>query len=89
VSAWHHAARWRALRLRALRRDGWRCVRCGARHRLEVDHVVPREERPDLAWSVDNLQALCAGCHIDKTREEQGKKSDPERHKWRRLVSSL
>ena len=29
--------RWKALRLEALRRDGWRCAQCGARGRLEVE----------------------------------------------------
>ncbi|MFP4126844.1 MAG: HNH endonuclease [Alphaproteobacteria bacterium] len=89
MAAWHHAARWRALRLQALRRDGWRCVRCGARHGLEVDHIAPREDRPDLAHDLDNLQVLCGPCHAAKTAAEQGRKADPERRKWRAAVAGL
>lgn len=89
MAAWHQRARWRALRLQALRRDGWRCVRCGARHGLEVDHVQPREQRPDLAHSLDNLQTLCGGYHAVKTADERGRKADPERRKWRLAVDTI
>ena len=28
-----------------------------------VHHVEPRKARPDLAYDLDNLQALCQPCH--------------------------
>jgi 5-methylcytosine-specific restriction protein A len=28
-----------------------------------VHHLEPRKKRPDLAFEVDNLQALCQPCH--------------------------
>lgn len=81
--------RWPALRLQALRRDDWQCVQCGARGRLEVDHVLAVRDRPDLAFSLDNLQSLCASCHSTKTRSEMGfGPIDPERVKWRRFLRS-
>jgi 5-methylcytosine-specific restriction endonuclease McrA len=89
MASWHQHARWRALRLQALRRDGWRCVRCGARHGLEVDHLQPRDARPDLAHDLGNLQTLCGPCHAAKTAAEQGRKSHPEKKKWRRAVDEL
>ena len=79
--------RWPALRLQALRRDGWACVKCGARGRLEVDHVQPVRDRPDLAFDESNLQTLCRTHHTLKTRAELGMgEPDPERQKWREVL---
>ena len=82
--------RWKGLRIEALRRDGWACVQCGARGRLEVDHIKPVRDAPDLAFDLGNLQALCPSCHTRKTRIECGHKDpSPDRLKWRELVSAL
>lgn len=54
-------------------RDGHACVVCGSSENLEVDHVEPVRERPDLAFSVDNLQTLCASCHSKKSVEESNR----------------
>lgn len=81
--------RWPALRLAAKRRDGWQCVQCGARGRLEVDHILPVRDRPDLAFDLDNLQPLCASCHGKKTRREMNlPELSPERLAWRNLLKS-
>lgn len=82
--------RWPALRLEALRRDGWQCVQCGRRGRLEVDHILPVRERPDLAFVLANLQSLCGSCHAKKTRQEFAiPEPDPERNRWRTAVADL
>ncbi|MEM1396049.1 MAG: HNH endonuclease [Pseudomonadota bacterium] len=82
--------RWKALRLEALRRDGFQCVQCGARGRLEVDHIKPVRTHPELSFVPDNLQTLCPSCHTRKTRIECGHKPPhPERLKWRAAVEAL
>ena len=82
--------RWKALRLKALERDGWCCVQCPERRGLEVDHVLPVRDRPDLAWSIDNLQCLCGRCHARKTRVEIGLgQPNPAREAWKSLVRDL
>ena len=82
--------RWKALRLKALERDGWRCVQCPERRGLEVDHVLPVRDRPDLAWSIDNLQCLCGRCHARKTRLDIGLgRPNPARDAWKSLVRDL
>jgi 5-methylcytosine-specific restriction endonuclease McrA len=81
--------RWPALRLQALRRDGWQCRVCGSRHRLEVDHIEPVFKRPDLAFVLDNTQVLCARHHAEKTRRETGRELTPEQERWRALLSHL
>lgn len=87
----HRDRRWPALRLAAKRRDGFRCVECGARGRLEVDHIKPVRDAPERAFDVDNLQALCPGCHSRKTRHDMGfvEELDPRRVAWRALVHEL
>ena len=50
--------RWPALRYRAKRRDDWKCVKCGAVGRLEVDHINPVRTHPELAFDLNNLQSL-------------------------------
>ncbi len=61
---------WRKLRMRALKRDKGRCQCCGASAhdgvRLHVDHIKPRQVRPDLALALNNLQTLCEDCNVGK-----------------------
>lgn len=82
--------RWKRLRFEILRRDGWQCVQCGARGRLEVDHILPVRTHPELSFDRGNLQCLCPGCHTRKTRVECGHTpTDPDRQKWREAVAEL
>ena len=82
--------RWKGLRQLALRRDGWQCVSCGARGRLEVDHIKPVRTHPDLSFELTNLQTLCVPCHTRKTRLECGHPPlSPERAAWRKSVAEL
>ena len=63
----HHAVdkRQQALFRRAvLERDGYQCVRCGKRSRLEADHIVSLAEGGQ--HHPDNGQTLCRKCHMDK-----------------------
>jgi group II intron reverse transcriptase/maturase len=55
-------------RIKAFRRDGWRCRTCGQKSKqLEAHHVkpVPRYGKYDIqaVHSVDNLMTMCANCH--------------------------
>ena len=94
---WHRPSRkvcrtkrWARLRVAALRRDGWACVRCGARGRLEVDHVQPVRDAPGRAYDLGNLQCLCKPCHAAKTAVEVGlPEISPERRRWRELVAEM
>ena len=61
-------SRWRRRRKQALKRDGYRCVRCDAPYPLEVDHINgdPFDDR------LVNLQTLCVSCHRRKSRPGGG-----------------
>ena len=82
--------RWKGLRLQALRRDGFACVQCGARGRLEVDHIEPVRTAPDRAFDLSNTQSLFPACHTRKTRIECGHPElPPARRAWRDLVAGM
>lgn len=83
--------RWPALRLAAKRRDGFKCVQCSARGRLEVDHIKPVRTHPELSFTLENLQTLCIRCHSAKTKLEVGfgHEVDPKRAAWRDLVDAM
>lgn len=82
--------RWQAIRHAVLERDGWACVQCGDRRRLECDHIKPVRTHPHLAFDPGNVQALCGPCHSRKTRIECGHKpTPPDRLKWRDSVNTL
>ena len=82
--------RWKGVRYLAKRRDGFKCVKCGAVGRIEVDHIKPVRDAPELAYELSNLQTLCTPCHSRKTRLEIGLgKDDPERNAWRDAVAAL
>jgi 5-methylcytosine-specific restriction enzyme A len=82
--------RWAILRAAVLERDGFKCVQCSERRRLEIDHIKPVRTHPDLAFDPANCQALCAACHSRKTRLEVGHKPTPkDRLQWRESVKAL
>jgi 5-methylcytosine-specific restriction protein A len=53
---------WRQFRARVLR-DRPLCEECGTRPSHEVAHVLPWRQRPDLAFVMANVRALCPPCH--------------------------
>ena len=80
--------RWQAVRVAVFSRDLYRCRACGLPGRLECDHVVPLRRGGD-PWDMDNLQTLCRGCHVAKTRHESGRPDSPEAAAWRALRDEL
>lgn len=88
MSEVHRDRRWPPVRLAAKRRDGWRCVRCGGRIRLEVAHIISAASRPDLAYELSNVRTLDWQCHILETQAERSNELDPRRQAWRDLLKT-
>ncbi|MGW2919512.1 HNH endonuclease [Streptomyces angustmyceticus] len=63
----------RYVRPRALARDEFACVLCGAREALEVDHIRPIAQGG--TWTLDNAQTLCRPCHREKTAQDRRRKN--------------
>lgn len=61
---------WKAVRMVALKRHGYKCLCCGASPStgavIHVDHIKPRKFFPELALDPDNLQTLCSDCNAGK-----------------------
>ena len=54
------------MRLKVLKRDGYRYCNCGTAGRLEIDHKRPLSQGGEK-YALENLQALCPNCHRKKT----------------------
>jgi 5-methylcytosine-specific restriction endonuclease McrA len=46
---------------------GGRCLWCGSRDGIQLDHILEQRLRPDLSADPENLQPLCRPCHAAKT----------------------
>ena len=62
---------WKRIRKAALIRDHYLCQRCRRRPANTVHHIQPREEYPELALVLDNLQSVCTICH-NREHPEKG-----------------
>lgn len=75
--------KYRERRAYAINYLGGKCVVCGARYNLDVDHIDPEEKdyNPFGSWwsvpieifneELDKCQLLCRACHIKKTLENK------------------
>jgi len=78
-----YGPRWPALRRAALRRDGYRCVWCGADvsgwKAARVDHIVPVRVDPSRMLDLTNLRTLCPTCDNRRHAEKGGGRPPEER----------
>lgn len=44
-----------------------KCLLCGSKDNLHVDHIKPRSKRPELSLDANNLQVLCRDCNLGKS----------------------
>ena len=56
-------------------RDGRPCGACRKplllREKMIVDHIIPKNDRPDLSMDESNLQLVHFGCHNVKTHRHE------------------
>lgn len=74
-------ARWQAVRLVAMHRDGWQCRQCSRKTALQVHHVEPIAAG-GAAYDLGNLETVCRDCHYGRHR----KVTDPETLAWTAFV---
>ena len=75
---------WAKARLKALERDGRRCMDCGKAGMLEVHHVQPLHFG-GAALELSNLRSLCKKCHF---RQHSAPLSS-EMEAWQAFLSSV
>lgn len=56
VTRWSKAVR---------KRDGFKCVECGATKKLHAHHILSFARFPELRVDIDNGVTLCETCHLD------------------------
>ena len=79
--------KWVGVRALVLDRDGWACVKCGRKGRLEVDHIVSLAHGGDL-YGMENLQTLDRECHFAKTELERKEDTESDETKeWREFMA--
>lgn len=52
------------LKKKIIHRDNYRCLRCGSKNNLTIDHIIPVSRKGDK--SNNNLQTLCEKCNTWK-----------------------
>lgn len=70
VDPFYQGRPWKLVRVHVLQRDHYQCQVCKKAWANTVHHIIPREERPDLALEESNLQAICALCHNQQHPEK-------------------
>lgn len=65
---WQHqiwtSPEWKRVRAGVLARDGYRCVYCGRRDKLQAHHLDPISESDPSTWyDASRIVTACAHCH--------------------------
>jgi hypothetical protein len=60
--------RYKEWREKIIARDGHQCKECLTGVYLQVHHIKPSAERPDLYYDDDNAVTLCKDCHFKHHR---------------------
>lgn len=66
--AYLRSPQWQVVRLQVLRRDGWRCTRCGDTQSLEVHHLHYENFKHER---LADLVTVCHSCHKQADRERR------------------
>lgn len=55
---------WQVTRLKVLRRDGHKCVRCGVPVGVSTAHIDHIQSGKRGSNHINNLRTLCRRCHV-------------------------
>jgi 5-methylcytosine-specific restriction protein A len=76
---YYKTKRHREWREKVLRKAGYLCVECAKYGRrtpaTHAHHIKPRDQYPELQYTVSNGMALCGACHNKAHPEKGGRNS--------------
>lgn len=72
MSDYYSTLEWKKIKDSVLKRDGYKCQRCGATEKLAVHHKTPR--RDGGADHESNLKTVCKSCHVKEHYDLQGQR---------------
>lgn len=85
--------RWQKLRKRIINRDNGICQRCFLKYEiinydnLQVHHIKPRKEYPELIFEESNLMTMCRTCNLQLgTKELDFDYTTPEQEEYRPMI---
>ena len=58
-----HSVEYKLWREAVFKRDGYKCIWCGATGFINADHIKPFAYFPELRFAIDNGRTLCVPCH--------------------------
>lgn len=64
---------WKIVKDWLFRRYKYRCVCCGVKRNLHVDHIIPISINPEYCLRFENLQYLCETCNKIKSNNTNKK----------------
>lgn len=74
---------WYQLRYKVFTVYGRKCMCCGKRYNLDVDHIKPKSRYPELIADFNNLQILCRDCNYGKGNwDETDWRPKPDDDPW-------
>ena len=83
--AWiYRSQRWKAIRAQVLKRADECCEECFSIGEIQVHHKTPVSLGGEI-FDLDNLEALCRSCHLERHRRIEQSKM-PE---WQRRLYDL
>jgi 5-methylcytosine-specific restriction endonuclease McrA len=65
---------WRFARKTAIKRDKKKCIKCGSKIKLEVNHIKPvlgKGYGKGCKHHLNNLETLCHKCHVEVTNQQR------------------
>ena len=68
---------YKQWRLQVYQRDGYKCVKCGSKEKLNAHHIFAWQFYPEKRYDVNNGMTLCEKCHI-KIHQKYGYDSREE-----------
>lgn len=66
IKTYKRIALTKVIRNKVLNKNNFRCIKCGAKRNLEIDHIKPISD--EGTNDIENLQTLCYRCHKRKSK---------------------